>query len=205
MTEKEPEKTEDNSWKPPQEEKERAGSKTEESGSKTSPAPEPRTVKTTKKSPPPESILKPAVRNQEIEDITPSGIPLLFILICALGMVFILCGTMVASFTYQTESEPDIRLYNNESADLYFNDLEDHQEGKETAQMGFRNGVLLYNVGLFFLLGGLFSAATFSKEMKWELRAVLILAAALIMGLACFRIEAIPIETIPLQIILGGT
>ena len=118
--------------------------------------------------------------------MTPSGIPLLFTILCGLGLVFLFSGSLLSNLTLQTGTEPDVGLYANDTA--YYDDLEEYYDQQEASNEGYRNGLVLYNVGLFFLAAGLLGGAFFSLDIKWELRAALILATGLVLGFGNFQL-----------------
>ena len=118
--------------------------------------------------------------------MTPSGIPLLFTILCGLGLVLLFSGSLFSNLTLQTETEPDVGLYANDTA--YYNALEEYYDQQEASNEGYRNGLVLYNAGLFFLVAGLLGGAFFSPDMRWELRTALILATGLVLGFGNFQL-----------------
>ena len=106
---------------------------------------------------------------KEADSLSPSGVPLLFVILCGLGLLLLCMGALVSNLTLQTEAEPD---------------LDQQKESNE----GYQQGLVLYNFGLFTLSCALFGAAFFSEDLRWELRMAFVLTAGIVLGFGGFRL-----------------
>jgi len=117
----------------------------------------------------------------------PSGIPLIYTLLCGMGLVLLLCGTLVSNFTVQTETEPVLYDDTDDTErEQWEKDHKEYDDDTEKSNQGLRNGVILYNLGLFSLLLGLLGGAFFAPDIRWELRTALVLTAGIILGFGNF-------------------
>ena len=106
---------------------------------------------------------------KDTDSLSPSGVPLLFVVLCGLGLFLLCLGALVSNLTLQTAAEPD---------------LDQQEESNE----GYQRALVLYNFGLFTLSCALFGGAFFSEDVRWELRMALVLAAGLVLGFGGFRL-----------------